>query len=225
MTSPATTRSGPIRGLSRDDSAEKGADTEGAQGEAIRGVWVTTRESDRKSRPVKKRSHKTHSSPSPEGKALRAPGGAYGAMWAGGQLSAMWHWSGAPQWTPEATSAQSPSGPVCAAPCPVSSWRALSIDGPGRPWVTQGWAHCRLLLVQLSGIGVSWAQRGGGHRAGLDCPGGGAQAAWLWQDPFEKAEQELQETLGPRVPALDLSCESAGRHAVPMQGTRMCGYA
>lgn len=180
MTSPATTRSGPIRGLSRDDSAEKGADTEGAQGEAIRGVWVTTRESDRKSRPVKKRSHKTHSSPSPEGKALRAPGGAYGAMWAGGQLSATWHWSGAPQWTPEATSAQSPSGPVCAAPCPVSSWRALSIDGPGRPWMTQGWAHCRLLSVQLSGIGVSWAQRGGGHRAGLDCPGGGAQAAWLW---------------------------------------------
>ena len=147
-------------------------------------------------------------------------------MWACGQLSATWHWSGAPQWTPEATSAQSPSGPVCAAPCPVSPWRALSIDGPGRPWVTQGWAHCRLLFVQLSGIGVSWEQSGGGgHRAGLDCPGGGAQAAWLWQDPFKKAKQELQEPLGPRVLALDLSCEGAGRHAVPLQGTRMCGHA
>ena len=168
MTSPATTCSRPIRGLSRDDSAEIGADTEGAQGEAIRGVWVTTSEGHRKSRPVRRRSHKTHSSPSLEGKALRAPGGGYGAMWACGQLSATWHWSGAPQWTPEATSAQSPSGPVCAAPCPVSPWRALSIDGPGRPWVTQGWAHCRLLFVQLSGIGVSWAQRGGSQgRPGL----------------------------------------------------------
>ena len=111
---------------------------------------------------MRRQSHKTHSSPSLEGQALRAPGGGYGAMWACGQLSATWHWSGAPQWTPEATSAQSPSGPVCAAPCPVSPWRALSIDGPGRPWVTQGWAHCRLLFVQLSGIGVSWEQSGGG---------------------------------------------------------------
>ena len=46
--------------------------------------------------------------------------------------------------------------------CPVlSPWRALSIDGPGRPWVTQGGDHCRLLFVQLSGTGESWAQRGG----------------------------------------------------------------
>ena len=67
--------------------------------------------------------------------------------------------------------------------------------------------------------------REGGHRAGLDCPGGGAQAAWLWQDPFKKAKQELQEPLGPRVSALDLSCEGDGRHAVPLQGTRMCGHA
>ena len=60
------------------------------------------------------------------------------------------------------------------------------------------------------GEGDEGAEWGGGHRAVLDCPGGGAQAVWLWQDPFEKTEQELQEPLGPRVPALDkpMSIES-----------------
>ena len=44
MTSPATTCTGLIIRAATQDPAETGADTEGAQGEAIRGVWVTTSE-------------------------------------------------------------------------------------------------------------------------------------------------------------------------------------
>ena len=81
---------------------------------------------------------------------------------AGGRPSATRHWSGAPR----PADMRGGLGPaalwacVCS-PGPVSPWRALSTDGPGRPSVPRSWAPCRLFFVQLSDIGVSWAQRGG----------------------------------------------------------------
>ena len=164
-------------------------------------------EGHRKSRPVRRQSHKTHSSPSQRERARGT------RRWSTGvELHA--------QRTCGVALAQQPSG-LCVQPRSMSPWRALSTDRPGRPSVPRGWARCRLFFVQPSDIGVSWAQRGGvtGQAWAVQV------VAPSWQDPFEKAERELQEPLGPRVPTLALSYEGAGRHAVPLQGIRVCGHA